>query len=86
VITKEALIAKAEEVRVQAMEAGQFSAGIAAIKEIGVLTGLRIERSERGSPGEFAEMSDEQIVAELREMGVEVRLPKATNEGSDAVQ
>jgi hypothetical protein len=46
------------------MEARQFSAAIAAIKEIGVLTGFRIERRERGSPGEFEEMSTEQLVSE----------------------
>jgi hypothetical protein len=59
---------------VQAMEARQFSAAIAAIKEIGVLTGFRIERRERGSPGEFEEMSTEQLVSELRELGVEVKI------------
>ena len=36
-----------------ATEAKQHSAAIAAIKEIGVLSGIRIERSERGMPGEF---------------------------------
>jgi hypothetical protein len=72
-ITKETLIAKAEEVRVQAMENRQLSAAIAAIKEIGVLTGLRIERRERGGPGEFAEVSTEQLVSELRDMGIEVK-------------
>jgi phage terminase small subunit len=72
-ITKETLIAKAEEVRVQAMENRQLSAAIAAIKEIGVLTGLRIERRERGGPGEFAEVSTEQLVSELRDLGIEVK-------------
>jgi hypothetical protein len=46
-------IEKVEAARVAAMEAGQFSAAVAATKEIGVLTGIRIERSERGMPGEF---------------------------------
>jgi len=64
---------KAEEVRLQAMENGQLSAAIAAIKEIGVLTGLRIERRERGGPGEFAEVSTEQLVSELRDLGIEVK-------------
>jgi hypothetical protein len=35
------------------MEARQFSAAIAAIKQIVILSGIRIERSERGAPGEF---------------------------------
>jgi hypothetical protein len=55
------------------MENRQLSAAIAAIKEIGVLTGLRIERRERGWPGEFAEVSTEQLVSELRDMGIEVK-------------
>jgi hypothetical protein len=37
----------------RAMESKQFSAAIAAIKEKGVLSGARIERSEVGAPGEF---------------------------------
>jgi phage terminase small subunit len=48
-----------------AMEAGQFSAAVAATKEIGVLTGIRIERSERGMPGEF-DWVDKLSVDELR--------------------
>jgi hypothetical protein len=47
------LIEKAEAVLAGAMEAGQFSAATAAIREIGVLSGKRIERSESGMPGEF---------------------------------
>jgi hypothetical protein len=29
------------------------SAAVQALKEIGVLSGIRIERSERGQPGEY---------------------------------
>jgi hypothetical protein len=53
------------EARKGAMEAGQFAAAVAATKEIGVLTGLRIERSERGMPGEF-EWLDKLSLEELR--------------------
>ena len=52
-MTAEGLINEAEQVRAAAVEAGQFSAAIAAIKEKGVLSGKRVERSERGDPGEF---------------------------------
>ena len=69
-ITKEVLIAKAEEVRLKAMEAGQFSAAIGAIREIGVLTGLRVERSERGAPHAFDDLSTADLVKELRALGV----------------
>ncbi len=47
------------------MKAGQYSAAVAATKEIGVLTGIRIERSERGQPGEF-DWLDKLSVEELR--------------------
>jgi hypothetical protein len=43
----------ANELYQQAKEAGQTTAAVAALKEIGVLSGIRIERSERGAPGEF---------------------------------
>jgi hypothetical protein len=47
-ITKERLIEWADEIRREACARGQYSAAIAALKEIGLLTGLRIERSQRG--------------------------------------
>jgi hypothetical protein len=52
-ITRQSLVEKIEGARVAAMEAGQFSAAVAAAKEIAVLLGIRTERSERGGPGEF---------------------------------
>jgi phage terminase small subunit len=64
-ITRQSLIEKAEAIRAAAMEARQFSAAVAATKEIGVLTGHRIERSERGMPGEF-DWIDKLSVDELR--------------------
>ena len=53
-ITRQGLIERAERVYEKAVEAKQLSAATAALKEIGVLTGIRIERSERGAPGGFA--------------------------------
>jgi len=55
------LIAEAEEIRVRAMESKQFSAAIAAIREIGVLSGHRIERREIGAPGEFEALTDDEL-------------------------
>jgi adenosylmethionine-8-amino-7-oxononanoate aminotransferase len=80
-ITREKLIEMAEEIYLKAKEAGQFSAAIGAVREIGVLSGLRIERSERGSPGEFSEMTDEQLVAELRELGITVEMDAPRSHG-----
>jgi phage terminase small subunit len=65
VITRQSLIAKAEAIYVQAKEAGQTAAAIAALKEIGVLSGIRIERRESGAPGEF-EAIENMTAAELR--------------------
>jgi hypothetical protein len=53
VVTRQSLIQKAEAIYEQAKEAGQTAAAVSALKEIGVLSGIRIERSERGAPGEF---------------------------------
>jgi hypothetical protein len=74
-ITRQSLVEKIEEARVAAMEAGQYSAAVSAAKEIAVLLGIRIERSERGAPGEF-DWVDRLNLDELRalakgELGVE---------------
>jgi hypothetical protein len=72
-ITLSLLIERADQIYRQAMLAGQFNAAINALKELGVLSGKRIERSERGEPGEFDHMSDEElreaVDARAREMG-----------------
>ena len=47
------LVAAADEIRGFAIRDKQHSAAVAAVKEIGILTGLRIDRREVGSPGEF---------------------------------
>jgi hypothetical protein len=53
--------------------AGQLNAAVAAIKEKGVLSGKRVERSEVGGPGEFDHLSDDELPAEIerecRELG-----------------
>jgi hypothetical protein len=67
VITRQSLIAMANELYQQAKEAGQTAAAVAALKEIGVLSGIRIERSERGQPGEF-EWISKLSVEELRQL------------------
>jgi phage terminase small subunit len=66
-VTAESLIEQAEQVRARAMESGQLSAAVAAIKEKGVLSGQRIERAEVGAPGEFDAMSDAELLALIRE-------------------
>jgi hypothetical protein len=53
-ITRAGLIEMARDVYVQAKQSGQLSACTAALKELGVLSGLRIERAEHGRAGEFS--------------------------------
>src|SRR5262249_33331230 len=65
-VSRHSLIEKVEAARLAAMEAGQFSAAVAAVKEIGILSGIRIERAERGMPGEFDNMSADELRAYIR--------------------
>jgi hypothetical protein len=46
----------------------RFSAAVSALKELGILSGKRLERSEQGTPGEFDHMTDEELDRELIEM------------------
>lgn len=74
-ITVASLVGAADEIRGLAIEHRQLSAGVAAIKEIGILTGLRVDRREVGEPGEFSRLSDEELL-KLIEGSVElVALP-----------
>ena len=64
-MTVESLIAECDEARRIAIEDRNPQAMIAATREKGVLSGKRIERSERGEPGEFdwiERASDQQLV------------------------
>jgi hypothetical protein len=47
------LIEKASQILDLAIAEKQFSAAVAALQEIGTLSGLRIERREVGRSGEF---------------------------------
>jgi hypothetical protein len=50
-----------------ARAAGQIRDAGERLKELGVLSGKRVERSERGEPGEFERMSDEELRENLTE-------------------
>jgi phage terminase small subunit len=73
-VTVESLISEAEQARRGAMEAGQYAAAVAAVKEKGVLSGKRVERRESGAPGEFADlenMTAEQLAEFIRKQAEE---------------
>ncbi len=77
-ITVASLVAMADAARELAHSDKQHSAAVAAIKEMGILTGLRIDRREVGSPGEFERLTDDELL-KLVEGSVElVALPSET--------
>jgi hypothetical protein len=67
VVTRASLIEMARDVYVQAKQSGQMSAATMALKELGVLSGLRIERAEHGRAGEF-EWLERQNAEELQQL------------------
>ena len=75
-ITAELLMGQLEEVRDLAVKAGQHSAAVAAMKEIAVLAGVRIERSERTLRAEAPnELSDDVLLLELSSARTMLALP-----------
>lgn len=74
-VTVASLIAEAEAARQLAMDIEAPAAAIAAVREKGVLSGKRIERSEHGRPREFEAMSADElrdsIARDLAELGRE---------------
>jgi hypothetical protein len=73
-ITKEKLVEWHNNVRKRGMKSGQLSAADTAIKEISILTGHRIEKSEIGAPGEFDALTDDELERALIEMIQELGL------------
>lgn len=65
VVTAESLIAEAEEIRKAAFTAGVYAAAIAAVKEKGVLAGVRVEKSERKSVNDARKLSDDELDAAI---------------------
>jgi hypothetical protein len=77
-VSVESLLRELEEARVAAMADGQFGAAVAAVKEKGVLAGVRVERSEQRHLGDFDQLSLEELRRELfvqaRELGLHAEL------------
>lgn len=66
-VTAESLVEMARATYDQAMGNKQFGAANGSIREMGVLTGHRIERAEIGSPSGFDHLSDDELLAAIRE-------------------
>jgi hypothetical protein len=54
--------------------AKQYSAAVGANKEISILTGIRVERAEIGAPGEFDQLSDDELERGIVERLVQLGL------------
>ena len=67
VVTAESLIERAEKVYQGSYEAKQYNAANGAIREMGVLTSHRIERSEVGAPGAFDDLNDDALERVMEE-------------------
>jgi hypothetical protein len=88
-VTPESLIGMSEAIYQKAMEGGgQLSAANGAVKEMGVLSGVRIERSEIGTPGQFDAISDDELerllIERLAQLGF--ALVPAISDGSIALK
>jgi phage terminase small subunit len=75
-VTAESLILEAEEVRRLAVKAEQFAAATAAIKEKGVLSGVRVTRelvkAQHFGPN-ISDLSDEELEAQMMELQESLR-------------
>lgn len=65
-LTLASLIEKAEAARVLAMQNNQPSAAVLAIKEIGILSGLRVEKRD-SSIRTVEQMSDDELISIARQ-------------------
>jgi hypothetical protein len=76
-VTVEKLIAHADEIRHLAVKGEQFGAATSALKEIGVLTGLRVERGahlvKASHSLDIESMTDDELEAHLREVQKRLR-------------
>jgi phage terminase small subunit len=75
-VTPESLMDQAEKILAGAMNGHQYGAAVSALKEKGILSGKRIERSEIGGPGEFDHLSDQELERMLFEGFVEFFVPR----------
>lgn len=60
-VTTASLIDEAEQVRSKALAAGQFAAAIAAIREKGVLAGVRVEKRESTHKTDPKALTDDEL-------------------------
>jgi hypothetical protein len=73
-VTIASLVEELDEARVIALKLGQASAAVAAIMGKAKITGQIVDRAEVGQPGEFSEMTEEElrryIMSSLKTIGL----------------
>ena len=62
-VTEDSLIEELEQARIAAIEAQQASAAVAATMGKAKVCGLLVERKETGKPGDFDNMTEEELRA-----------------------
>ena len=89
-VTTEKLIGYCEEARLMADRLNNPQAVIAAIKEMGVLSGKRIERSEQGEPGEFEGLNEQELAEyigqKMAELGIEIISDDKLDQANDGTR
>ena len=65
-VTVESLMAELDECKLEAIKLGQISAAVSAIKEKGVLSGVRVEKRETLNKRDPQQMSDAEILDAIR--------------------
>jgi Terminase small subunit len=89
-LTAESLIAKLDDVYTGAVASEQYGAARGAIETQAKIAGLMIDRTEIGAPGEFAGLSEVQVVelirAELGEEAVALLLASLDSEAEIVIE
>jgi pyruvoyl-dependent arginine decarboxylase (PvlArgDC) len=80
-VTEDSLIEELEQARLAALEAEQASAAVAATMGKAKVCGLLVERKETGKPGDFDNMTVEELKAFIE---ADLDSKPATHDGNDA--
>jgi hypothetical protein len=79
-VAEDSLIAELEQARIAALEAQQASAAVAATMGKAKVCGLLVERKETGKPGDFDNMTVEELKAFIQ---TNLDSKPATDDGND---
>ena len=72
-VTVDTLTEELEAARTLAVKNKQAGAAVQAVMGKAKLHGLLVDKSEHGAPGQFAHLSDEQLIARIKKLDKKVR-------------